>query len=353
MIAILQGAPVFGAIERHYVVHIVEGLRREGAEEIALLYPDVPELAPLAGLAGANVRAVPFAYSASAPRVVWTVARELRRLRPRLVHVPDVWPAGMLAAWLARVPRRIVTHHTVELPRRDNLLGRALWRLAWATRPEVVYISETNRRKDGRASLTTSAMDYGIDVARYAAGTPSLPKEGPLVGAICRLAEQKGLRYLVEAAPVVLARHPRTRFAIVGEGELRGGLERQVRDADLEDAFLFTGARDDVPDVLASLDVFVLPSLFEGLPHSVLEAQAAGVPVVGTPSGGTEEVVITGETGILVPIGDARALAAGIVALLDDPEEAARLAAEAKRRVHERYTVEHLAEQARALYGPS
>lgn len=342
MIALLHGAPAWGAVER-YVGAIARGLR-ERSEEAVLVYPDVPALLPFAAT---GIRAETFPPGLSAPRLAAWLRRFLREVRPRVVHVTDVWPPAMVAARLARVPRLIVTHHTPELPRRDSRVGRLWWRLAWGGRPEVVYTSEADRAVDGRTSLRTHVIDLGIDLERFAAGSPALRESGPLVGNVARLAEQKGQRYLLEA----LAELPGVRAAIVGEGELREELERRARDLDVAERVIFTGARDDVPDLLASFDVFAFPSLFEGLCLAVIEAQAAGVPVVATPVGGIRETVVDGETGLVVPVGDARSLAAGIRRLLDDRPEAARLAEEAKRRVFERFSERRMVERTLELYG--
>jgi glycosyltransferase involved in cell wall biosynthesis len=157
---------------------------------------------------------------------------------------------------------------------------------------------------------------------------------------------QKALHLLIEAAPAVLARHPDARFVIVGEGASRGELERLAEGLPFE----FTGERDDVPDLLAAFDVFAFPSDFEGLCYAVIEAQAAGVPVVATPVGGIPENVVPGETGMLVPTQDSTALADAINQLLDNPSEARRLATEARRRVLERYPISRMVERSLALY---
>jgi glycosyltransferase involved in cell wall biosynthesis len=352
LIVLLHGSRSWGAVE-NYTAEVLGGLR-EGAEDAVFFYPDVPELEAFAAASGGSVKTIPFPAAeildASAPKVVVELARRLRPLRPRLVHVIDAWPGAMLAAWLARPERVLVTHHTPELQRGDSVVGRALWYLAWLTRPEVVYTSELDRRADGRSRLRTHVVYYGIDLDRFGNAVPSLPKTGPLIGCVARLVPQKGLHFLVEAAPSVLSRHPDARFVLVGDGELRATLEEQVRAAGLADTFIFTGHREDVPELVASLDVFALPSYFEGLCYAVIEAQAAGVPVVATPVGGIPENVVPGETGLLVPVGDPGALAEAISSLLDDPEEAARLAREARRRVFERYPIERMVEQTLRLY---
>jgi len=265
----------------------------------------------------------------------------LRRLGPRVAHVMDVWPQAVVAARLARVPRVLVTHHTPELPRRDNLAGRAWQRLGWALRPEVIYTSEADRTRDGRQPSHVVAL--GIDVDRFAGARPALRSDGPLVGNVARLAPQKDHRTLIEAARLV----PEAEFVVAGDGELREQLERQAEGSRVR----FLGARDDVPEILASLDVFAFPSLFEGLCVAVIEAQAAGVPVVATPVGGIRETVVDGETGLIVPTRDPVALAAAIRRLLEDRPAAEAMAAEAKRRVRERFSVARMVEETLRIYG--
>jgi len=325
VIVLLHPAPAYGAVER-YVATIAGAIR----EETLLVHRGVDEFDSL------PVQTVEMDPS------VATLARFLRSVSPRLVHVTDVWPQALVAARLARVPRVLVTHHTPELPRRDNAAGRLWQRLGWATRPEVIYTSESDRERDGRSP--SHVVPLGIDVARFASGRPALSKPDgrPLIGNVARLAEQKDHRTLLQAAALV----PEADFVIAGEGELRSELEGAAGPN-----VRFLGARSDIPDVLASLDVFAFPSLFEGLCLAVIEAQAAGVPVVATAVGGIKETVVEGETGLLVPTRDPEALASAIRRLLEHPDEAARLAAEARRRALERYSEERMVSGTLALYG--
>ena len=268
------------------------------------------------------------------------LARLLRSLRPRLAHVTDVWPQAVLAARLARVPRVLVTHHTPELPRSDNLAGRFWQRLGWALRPEVVYTSEADRREDGRTP--SHVVPLGIDLERFAGLARGGHGERPRVGTVGRLAAQKGHRTLIEAARLL----PQADFVIVGDGELRAELERMAGSN-----VQLTGAREDVPELLASFDVYAQPSLYEGLCLAVIEAQAAGVPVVATPVGGMRETVVDGETGLLVPPEDPEGLAGAILRLLEDSALAKRLTAEASRRVRQRYSEARMIEETLGLYG--
>jgi glycosyltransferase involved in cell wall biosynthesis len=267
------------------------------------------------------------------------------------VHLTDVWPVATIAARLAHVPRILVTHHTPELRREDSAAGRLWWRLSWWAGPEVIYTSDSDRRLDARGRLRSHVVYLGIDLDRFRSADRALPPNGPVIGNVARLSEQKGQRFLVDALPRIAERHPGARVALVGDGPLRAALERQAASLGVAEHVVFAGQRHDVPRWLASFDVFALPSLFEGLCYAVIEAQAAGVPVVATPVGGVRDTVVDGETGILVPAEDSAALADAIVRLLDDPAEARRLATEAARRAT-RFSRDRMVRETIALYGP-
>lgn len=338
----MHGLRNWGAVEE-YVAAVVRGLRARRVP-VALLYPDDPVLAPFGEL-GAHAET----FDLDGAGLTRHLARRLRALEPSIVHATDVFPQAQVAARLARVRRLYVTHHTPELPRSDSAAGRMWQRLGWWTRPEVIYTSETDRENDRSRTLRTHVVPLGIDLARFARGRPVL--DGRVVGNVARLAEQKGHRDLIAAAPRVLDRHPDVRFVIAGDGELRTELDELARP--LGDRFAFLGARDDVPDLLASFAVFAFPSRFEGLCLAVIEAQAAGVPVVATPVGGIRETVIDGETGWLVPPHDVKALAERITWCLDNADEARGVAREAQRRVRQRYSVDRMVAETLALYGIS
>jgi glycosyltransferase involved in cell wall biosynthesis len=345
-IALVHGATAFGAVEE-YVLAIAAGLRERGLHA-TLVFPDVPGLDPFRALASEETEPAPFPAAwleANPLTTIRKLSRLLHRLEPRAIHLVDAWSVGIVAAWLARPRLRVVTHHTPALPRRDSFGGRLLWRAAWATRPLIVYTSGSDREADRRQG-PSRVIPLGIeldrfDVERHPAG---------IVGTVGRLTRQKDQRTLLDAAPLVLEAHPGVRFAIVGEGELREELEAQARALGLGDRVAFLGHRTDIPELLATFDVFALPSLYEGLCYAVIEAQAAGVPVVATPVGGVGENVVAGETGLLCRPGDAGSLARGILTLLDDPAGAARLAAEARTRARARYSVERMIAETIGLY---
>jgi glycosyltransferase involved in cell wall biosynthesis len=348
VIALLHGAADFGAVEE-YVVLLATALRERG-EPVILVYPDVPKLAPFGELAGGTLRVLAFPpelLSHAGTLTPWLV-RMLRREHVRVAHITDVWPTASVAARLAGVRRIVITHHTPEFERRDNRSGRLWWRLSWLVRPLVVYTSAADRDRDGRFLLRRRVVPLGIDVDRFDIESTQDPAR-PIVGNVARLSQQKGHDTLLDAARLVLERRPDARFALVGDGELRADLEERAARLGIAERVEFMGVRDDVPMQLARFSVFAFPSRFEGLCLAVIEAQAAGVPVVATPVGGIRETVVDGETGLLVPVDDSDALADAIISLLDTPALGAELAARGKAQARA-YTRDRTVRETIALY---
>jgi glycosyltransferase involved in cell wall biosynthesis len=171
-----------------------------------------------------------------------------------------------------------------------------------------------------------------------------------VVGAAGRLSPEKGFAVLVEAASRVLRDNSGAGFVLFGDGPLRGALARQIEAAGLAGRFVLAGFRDDLDGYVPWLDVLALPSFTEGLPNVALEACAAGVPVVATAVGGTPEVIEDGEHGYLVPPGDARALAARVLALLGSDDLGRGMGACGRLRVREEFAFEVQAQQYRQLF---
>jgi glycosyltransferase involved in cell wall biosynthesis len=171
-----------------------------------------------------------------------------------------------------------------------------------------------------------------------------------VVGYVGRLAEQKDIGCFLQAAHEVLASGATIQFVLVGEGHLEGMARQRVVSLGLEDHVLLTGFRTDIPQVLAALDVFVLPSLYEGMPYTLMEAMAAGRAVVATDVAGNRDLVRHGETGLLVPPGQARGLASAILHLVSAPDVRARLGNAALAAAKERTTPDQMAQQVIELY---
>jgi glycosyltransferase involved in cell wall biosynthesis len=177
-----------------------------------------------------------------------------------------------------------------------------------------------------------------------------LDTERPVVGFTGRLTRQKGPQTLIRAAKLVHQAGGEAQYLVVGEGELEFALRRRVAEYGLEGQVGFVGYQRDIGPALAAMDIFVLPSLYEGLPYSLMEAMAAGRAVVATQVGGNRDLIQEGETGLLFPPGDEMALAHLLLRLLSDPDERSRLGGGAAAASRSRPRPEQMTEQVVALY---
>jgi glycosyltransferase involved in cell wall biosynthesis len=334
-----------------------------GAWRPTLLYGQTPALAPLAQRAktlGAAVQPVPqIPNSPGGARYLPGLAGELRRARPSVFHAHLSWPFAakyvLAAAILARVPA-IVT--TVQLfP--DSRIRRTTavqGRLIAARVGRCIAVSQDIARRlaDGlhwRADKI-EVIHNAVQIERF--GRPAdltlraslAGGDSPIVLTVARLDSQKGHEVLLRA----VAETPSVRLVLAGEGPERERLETLVSGLGLGPRVLFLGSRTDVPELLAASDVFVLPSLFEGSPLAVLEAMAAMKPVVATAIGGTDELIVDGESGLLVPPADPRALAAALRQLIADRRLGTRLGQNARERVEQRFSAAAMAERVSQVY---
>lgn len=268
----------------------------------------------------------------------------LRREHPHIVHVNSAKAGalGRLAAWLVRVPIRIYTVHGWAF-RAHGGPASVLYR--WAERflrpltTVTVCVADSERRAGLAAHTcderTTVVIRNGVDPAGFQtrgdrSGRPRLVTVG-------RLQAPKDAVTLVRALAALRGRP--FEAVLVGDGPDRPAVEEEVRRLELESAVELLGERDEVPQLLGSADVFVLSSHSEGLPISILEAMAAGLPVVASNVGGVPEVVVDGDTGLLVPPGDPQSLAAAIERLLEDPVLCRRLGEAGRIRVAEHFSL--------------
>lgn len=283
----------------------------------------------------------------------------ISKARPAVFHAHLNWPLsckyGIVAAALSRVPAVVATLH---------LFPEALMNRNVRTQVQVVsravhrYLPVARHVRDRLASLgiperQLRVIRNGIDprpflVTRDPELRARLSPDGnaPIVLTSARLARQKALDVLLAAATQV----PDALFLIAGEGPERSALEARASQLALSSRVRFLGARQDIAELLAVCDLFVLPSLVEGLPISVLEAMAAARPVVASRIGGTDEVVVDGGTGVLVAAGDAEALAAAIRRLLADPEYARRMGQAGRDRVYGEFSLSRMIEGVEAAY---
>jgi glycosyltransferase involved in cell wall biosynthesis len=208
----------------------------------------------------------------------------------------------------------------------------------------LLPVAASDRRDPERRRRRAPALAR----ARSERGALGLPSDAPVVGTIGGITAKKGHGALLDAARRIVAKDPDATFVWIGLPIEGAALERRIAEAGLSDRMLLAGYRKNAAELLRAFDVFCLPSLHEGLPLSVLEALAAGVPVVATSVGGVPEA-LAGGGGVLVPPGDADALATTLLELLGDPGRRARLSAEGSTAA-KAFDVRETARRTEALY---
>jgi glycosyltransferase involved in cell wall biosynthesis len=286
---------------------------------------------------------------------VLRLAAAMRRRRCALAHFHDAHGAGLgtRAAGLAKVPLRVISRR-VDFPLQSK--SKYVKEI-----DAIIAISEGVKKvlvEDGIPAGLVEVIPSGIDFSPFeeVRDRDFLRREfhfAPddyLVGIVAQLEDHKGHRYLLDAARILKSQVPRMKFIIVGAGSLRLDLDRQAHDLHIDDIVYFLGFREDVPRLLASLDLFVLSSHMEGLGSSLMDAMASRLPVVATTAGGIPEVVIDHETGLLVPPRDPAALAQAILKVCLDKALATRLARRGYEVVHEKFSAESMARRIIAVY---
>jgi len=281
------------------------------------------------------------------------LTRIFAKARPELVHA-HTYKAGILAsvaARLAGVPAVLFTPHGHIFSRGANIPGvpggLKLEALRWITRAaqgcadRVTALSDPDLEQQLALGLSAASkyvvVRNGIDCERFSGARPRSFEGSPVIGAVGRFSEEKGHRYLLEAMAELRSRLPGARLVMVGYGALEGDLRSRAAGLGIEGRVTFTGERDSA-ELLGAFDLFVQPSLYESQGLAILEAMAAGLPVIATEVGGVRDAVRNGETGLLVPSADPRSLAEAIVRLAEDRDLGRRLAQRAGRDVRERFS---------------
>jgi glycosyltransferase involved in cell wall biosynthesis len=299
-------------------------------------------------------------------RTIWKVYRLFRQYKPDIVHTHTAKAGfvGRVAAWLAGVPVIVHTFHghvfqgyfSPTMTRVFLVLERITARMS----STVITLTEGLKRELANEYHITdrehiTVLPLGLDLAPFAAvqrqngsfrREHSIPADAPLIGIVGRLVPVKNHALFLEAAAQVKAQTPDAHFVIVGDGELRGALEAQVEALGLHDAVIFTGWMQNLAPVYADLDVNVISSVNEGTPVSVIEALAAGCPVVATAVGGLPDLLEQGKLGRLVPTENAEALADALLQVLHDPPDGSTT----QTLMLERYGIQRLVGDLKRLY---
>lgn len=320
---------------------------------------------------GARVTVVPMVRNISPLRdgvAFGALVRHMRRGGYDIVHTHSS-KAGFLGRWaaaVAGVPAIVHTPHTFAFQ-----MGVAPWRrgvylflerLAARVTDRFICVCRSEREVAVAAGVAPAARCVVIEngVPLSACGRNGdraarrrelgLAEDAPVVGMAGRFEPQKGHADLVKAAALVAARVPVVRFVLLGAGSLMPAVIAAIEQAGLREAFLLPGLVEDAVDYHAAFDVVALPSRWESLPYSLLEAMAAGKAIAATRVGGMAEAIEDGVSGRLVPPADPAAMAEALVGLLESPAERQALGAAARERARERYSLESMIARVAALY---
>jgi glycosyltransferase involved in cell wall biosynthesis len=360
--------------ERIPVMHVIEAMHTGGAESVVVEYarhasPDFRVLVCALNRGGPALEA-----ARAAGAGVWVLAKQGRRLGAvarlarvmreqgvRVAHGHN--PTGALyaaaAAWFAHVPTRVRTEHSVRYAGRHSAAYPLLERALNRSDQRVLCVCEAVRQSQLRGGAPVEKLrvvENGVSEVPPPRPRPEVraalgePPEAPVVLAVGSLTVQKAHGVLIEGFARAARRRPDARLWIAGEGPLGDELEARARAATVGEAVRFLRRREDVADLLAAADVFVLPSRREGLSITLLEAMRAGCTPLVTDVGGSAEVVRHGESGWVVPPDDPEALGEALAALLGDAGLRRRLGEAARARWAERFTAQRMVVETERVY---
>lgn len=285
------------------------------------------------------------------------LVRTLRRAPVDVVHAHLGYSAVVvtLAGYLARKPVVATLHLS---PQRHSSRGEWLKERLSVRVPErfgrLVLVSQhafdEYARLHGPARRTWRMIPNGVDTERFNVERSGDPADGPVWACVAALRPDKNHGDLLRSWAEVVAAHPGATLLIVGDGPARPDIERVISELGLADSVTLLGRREDVADILATVDGVVSASVDEALPTALIEAAACGLPVVATDAGGTREIVVDDVTGRLVPLRDVAALTEALLSTIGDPERADRYGRAGRARVEEKYSLNRWIDELNTLY---
>ena len=277
-----------------------------------------------------------------------------------LLFYPDV--VGVLVGYCAGVPLRVswetASHYDIFF---DKWHRRILYRLAMKYVSTIVAVSGGTKlsliSRNHISEHKVRIVRYGVDLKKYHKKQSDDMRQAmglqgafPVLGVVARLDYIKGHSFLIQAVSDIVKKYPKLRCVLVGEGDYRTKLEKLIHELGLTDHFVLLGTRSDIVDILSVLDLFILPSISEGLPNVILEAMACSVPVVASRVGGIPEIIEHRISGLLVPAQNTHALSKSILELFDNGRLRRQLGENARKRVQEKFSLEHQIRQFKKIY---
>jgi len=286
--------------------------------------------------------------------VFWKIRKHLLQTKPDIVHTHlfagDFW--GKIGAKLAGIKCIISTEHNVNIS--EGFMKDTIKTFTNTFTKKIIAVSGAVKKytiKKYKTSADKIDVIYnGIDLSRFHFKIPDFDKEKIILGSVGRLTEQKGHRYLIDAFEKIIEKFPQAELWIVGEGELKEKLQTQIEKLKLAEHVKLLGTRRDIPEILTQFDVFVMPSLWEGLGITVIEAMVTGLPVIASGVDGLRELIEDGETGILVESKNAESLAEAIMKLLEDQSLAISLGKNAKQEIVENFDMTKMVKKYEEAY---
>jgi glycosyltransferase involved in cell wall biosynthesis len=350
---------VFGGTERA-ILHLIAGADRSRWRTVLMHDASAPaELVAEARRSGAETYVGPAVRRKYDVGQLVRLTASIRRLRPDVFHAHLHWPLaakyGVMAAATVRTPVIVATAQLhIELGRsgfvdsQHRVVTSAVDRYIAVSSHVAAALEQRFSVSPAKITVIPNAVDLRLSDAEDAGPPAGWPQSdgAPVVLILARLEPEKGIELAIEA----MTRLPDARLVVAGDGSLRTPLEELARAIGVDDRVYFLGHRADAAALLRHSQVFVLPSLREGLPLSVLEAMAAGVPVVATDIGGTREIVRHEQTGLLVPVDEPAALAAAIQRTLTQRDATAGRVAAARALVQQEYSTDVVVRRVFALY---
>lgn len=344
--------------QEHRVLAEILGMRRRGSD-VWLVAPENSQIYQRAGQAGVPLVAQPFHQRLLLPFHVLRQAWWLRQNRIEIVNPHSSRDGWMLtlAARIARVPLIIRSRH-FDVPIPNKSLSRLMYK-EWShhiitTSPKITDTLVSTFDLDP-AEVTT--LPTGVDVQRFrpdgpraALPLPELPAGTPLVGMITVIRHAKGTQILAAAAGLLRQQGVRIHCVIVGDGPWRTHLEETLQKLGVQNLFTLAGHREDVPDIMRTLDIVAIPSFHEAIPQSGLQALATGIPVVASDVGGIPSIIQDGKTGRLVPMKNPEALAQAIRETLEQREKTQAMCAEGRRFIAQEHSLDHMLDRLEDIY---
>lgn len=334
------------------VLYLTRFLQAQGHHSVVVCQPQ-SALYQRCTEAGLPVHPLPMRHEADV-LAAWRLGRYLRQQQIDILHMhtPHAHTLGLLASLMAPQVRKIVSRRVDFAPRRNRF---SRWKY---TRADLHYLAVSHAVRqvlmaNGITPCQVQTVHSGIDLQRCTAlpaAPPLFPAGTRVIGTVGHLAGHKGQRYLIAALPHLLRTYPQIGCVIAGTGDLQATLTAQAAALGVAAHVQFTGFRHDVLSLMQQFEVFVFPSVQEGLGTAILDAMALSKPVVATQAGGIPEVVQDRITGLLVPPGNPAALADAIAFVLQHPEQGKVFGAAGRQRVVQCFTAERMAARTLRVY---